>query len=36
MEEPPVRFWVMGLNEWRSADDWPLPQTQWTKFYLKG
>jgi putative CocE/NonD family hydrolase len=36
MEEPPVRFWVMGLNEWRTADDWPLPQTQWTKFYLKG
>jgi len=35
MDEPPVRFWVMGANEWRSADDWPLPQTQWTKFYLK-
>jgi putative CocE/NonD family hydrolase len=35
MEEPPVRFWVMGSNEWRSADDWPPPQTQWTKFYLK-
>jgi putative CocE/NonD family hydrolase len=35
MDEAPVRFWVMGLNEWRSADEWPLPQTQWTKFYLK-
>ncbi|HEX4239345.1 MAG TPA: CocE/NonD family hydrolase, partial [Xanthobacteraceae bacterium] len=35
MDEQPVRFWVMGANEWRSADDWPLPQTQWTKFYLK-
>ena len=34
MDEPPVRFWVMGANEWRSASDWPLPETQWTKFYL--
>jgi putative CocE/NonD family hydrolase len=35
MNEPPVRFWVVGANEWRSAADWPLPQTQWTKLYLK-
>ena len=35
MDEPPVRFWVMGANEWRTASDWPLPQTQWTKLYLK-
>jgi len=34
MNEPPVRFWVMGANEWRSGTDWPLPETQWTKFYL--
>ena len=34
MDEPPVRYWVMGANEWRSAADWPLPETQWTKFYL--
>jgi predicted acyl esterase len=34
MEEPPVRYWVMGANEWRTGDDWPLPETQWTKFYL--
>ena len=25
---------AMGANEWRSASDWPLPETQWTKFYL--
>jgi putative CocE/NonD family hydrolase len=25
----------MGANEWRSADDWPLPETRWTKFYLR-
>jgi uncharacterized protein len=34
MDEPPVRYWVMGANEWRSAADWPLPETQWTEFYL--
>lgn len=34
MDEPPVKFWVMGANEWRTASDWPLPETQWTKLYL--
>ncbi len=33
--EPPVAYWVMGANEWRTASDWPLPETQWTKLYLK-
>ena len=36
MDDPPVRYWVMGANEWRSGADWPLPETQWTKFYLNG
>ncbi len=34
MDEPRVKFWVMGANQWRYADDWPLPETQWTKYYL--
>ncbi|WP_027520569.1 CocE/NonD family hydrolase [Bradyrhizobium sp. Ec3.3] len=34
MEEPPVRYFVSGANEWRSGQDWPLPETQWTKLYL--
>jgi len=34
-EEPPVRYWVMGENKWRTAEDWPVPETQWTKFYLQ-
>ena len=34
MDEPPVRYWVMGANEWRSADDWPIPGTAWTRLYL--
>ena len=34
MDEPPVRYWVMGANEWRTGADWPLPETRWTKYYL--
>ncbi|MCC6473454.1 MAG: CocE/NonD family hydrolase [Burkholderiales bacterium] len=34
MDEPPVKVWVMGANRWHYGSDWPLPQTQWTKYYL--
>src|SRR6267378_992141 len=34
MDESPVRYWLMGANEWRTGTDWPLPETQWTKYYL--
>ncbi len=34
MDEPPVKYWVMGANEWHYADDWPVPETKWTKYYL--
>ena len=34
MDEPPVRYWLMGANEWRTGTDWPRPETQWTKYYL--
>jgi predicted acyl esterase len=34
LAEPAVKFWVMGANEWRYAEDWPLPSTQWTKLFL--
>ena len=34
MEGPPVRLFVMGTDEWKTTDDWPLPETQWTPFYL--
>jgi len=30
----PIRYFVMGLNRWRSATTWPLPETQWQRFYL--
>jgi len=31
---PTVRYFVMGKNRWNNADTWPLPQTQWQRFYL--
>ncbi|MDS0526699.1 CocE/NonD family hydrolase [Clostridium sp. SHJSY1] len=34
MDEPPVRYWVTGENKWRYASNWPVPETQWTKYYL--
>jgi len=34
MDVPPVRLFLMGTNHWKQSDDWPLPQTLWTPFYL--
>jgi putative CocE/NonD family hydrolase len=34
LDEPPVTYWVMGANEWRTGEDWPLPETDWTPLYL--
>jgi len=35
MDEPRVRYWLMGANEWRTGENWPLPETQWAKYYLR-
>jgi uncharacterized protein len=32
--EPPVSIFVMGAEDWRTAADWPLPETDYRKFYL--
>ena len=34
MDEPRVRYWLMGANEWRTGEHWPLPEAQWEKYYL--
>ena len=34
LDEPPIRYFTMGVNEWRNAHAWPLPDTQYTPFYL--
>ena len=33
-KDPPVYVFVMGENKWHAEQDWPLPQTQYTKYYL--
>jgi putative CocE/NonD family hydrolase len=33
-KESPVRLFVMGANQWRNEDDWPLKGTEWTNFYF--
>jgi len=30
----PVKIFVMGANEWRDEDDWPLARAQSTKYFL--
>jgi uncharacterized protein len=32
--EKPVRIFVMGTNQWRDEDDWPLLRARATKYYL--
>jgi len=34
MDEPNVRLWVQGTNGWKTASDWPVPETKWIPFYL--
>lgn len=34
IEIPRVRYFAMGKNRWQNSDDWPLPQTQWQRFYF--
>ncbi len=32
--DKPVKLFVMGLDQWREEDDWPLPDTQFRSYYL--
>ena len=34
VDEPPLRLFIMGTNEWRNEYEWPLARTQWQKWYL--
>ena len=31
---PKIQYYLMGKNEWRSADQWPLKNTNYRKLYL--
>jgi len=35
LAEPPVRIYVMGANEWRNENEWPLARARYTKYYLR-
>jgi uncharacterized protein len=32
--DKPVQIFIMGANTWRHEDDWPLPDTAFTPYYL--
>lgn len=31
---PKLQYYLMGAGEWRSADAWPLPGTEFTEYYM--
>jgi putative CocE/NonD family hydrolase len=31
---PCVRYFTMGENTWKDSEEWPLPDTDWQRFYL--
>ena len=33
-KEPPLKLFIMGINEWRDEHEWPLARTEWQKWYL--
>ena len=33
-ETKKINFFVMGKNEWKQADEWPLKNTAYTKYYF--
>jgi len=33
-DDRPVKIFVMGADAWREEDDWPLPDTDWQRWYL--
>ena len=33
-DDKPVSLFVMGVNEWRQEDDWPVPGTEFRDYYL--
>lgn len=35
MDEPPIKLFVMGTNQWRYEKKWPLPGIEWTKCFLR-
>ena len=34
VNEPPLRLFIMGINQWRNENEWPLARTDWQRYYL--
>lgn len=34
IDESPIKIWVREAEAWKYSNDWPLPETIWTDFYL--
>ncbi len=34
MDEPPIKLFVMGRNQWRHENEWPLARTEFTPWFL--
>ena len=34
IDEPALRLFVMGVNQWRSEHEWPLARTDWQTWHL--
>lgn len=35
VDEPPINVYVEGARKWRKENEWPLPATQWTDYFLR-
>jgi predicted acyl esterase len=35
MDEPSIKMFLMGANQWRYEHEWPLTRTKWTEYYLR-
>ncbi len=35
MDEPPLRLFIMGINQWRDEHEWPLARTDWQRWHLR-
>lgn len=34
LDEPPIKLFIVGADEWKLTSDWPPPEAKWTPFYL--
>ncbi|MGB8000947.1 MAG: CocE/NonD family hydrolase [Anaerobacillus sp.] len=34
-DDKPISIFVMGINEWRAEEEWPLKNTQYVPYYLQ-